>query len=575
MRKTGLHLKLIFVILTIAVILTTAAAVIGYRVYSDVYTAQYKQISGDLVSTAVSLCSKDDLSSLSSEVREIYDRLSRENEVPRLTGKPEHEDPVYFANYANVISSEKYRKLVRMLEVLRDNNHILYIYACVIDPDIQKIIYLADGDGDGECLPGDTDELDKSWISKLRNADNIATMTADTPKYGRTFTTAVPVLNDRNQPICHICVDISMNEIMRTQTDFLFSMLIILMLLMIPLTMLILHVSDRALIRPVRQLNDAVSDFVSGKKGAVKESKISQLSVHTGDEIEQLADSVREMEQDINSYISEITEFTSEKERIAAEMEIATRIQSDALPRVFPPFPENPEIDIYAVMVPAKEVGGDFYDFFRIDEKHIAVVIGDASGKGIPGALFMMITKALIKDEAMRSLSPKDVLEKVNRQLCENNETRMFTTVWLGILEPASGRLAYANAGHEYEAYKSAGDAYRLRMEKHGIMLGAIENQVYREHETILAPGDRLFLYTDGVTEAAGENGEMFGTDRILEALNDFSDASVTDTLLLMKKRLDAYAPDSPQNDDITMISLLYRGKEQPADIFTEEAGNK
>lgn len=284
MKKNRLHTKLVFIILSISVCLTAAASAVGYQMYSRYYTAEYKQVSADLVSTAVALSSKQELSELSSEVLEIYMKASRENKVPQVADATEHQDPAYLAKYEHILTSDEYRNLLNDLAVLRKNNHILYIYAGVIVPDTRKFLYLADGDADGECLPGDTDEWDEAWIRKLQDQKNqICTFTAKMLEYGWTFTTAVPVLDEQEEPICYICVDLSMMEAIHAERNFLFSMLLMLIALMIPLIVIIQHFSARVLIRPITELNDAVSDFVSEKKGEVKESKISKLSIRTGD----------------------------------------------------------------------------------------------------------------------------------------------------------------------------------------------------------------------------------------------------------------------------------------------------
>ena len=235
---------------------------------------------------------------------------------------------------------------------------------------------------------------------------------------------------------------------------------------------------------------------------------------------------------------------------------MATQIQADMLPSIFPAFPERPEFDIYAGMVPAREVGGDFYDYFLVDNDHLALVIADVSGKGVPAALFMVIAKTLLKNAAQTGLSPKVVLEKVNNQLCENNQAEMFVTVWLGIYEISTGRLTAANAGHEYPALCRKGGRFSLLKDRHGFVLAGMEEARYREYELTLAPGDILFLYTDGVAEATDSANELYGTDRMLEALNSVPGAAPQRLLETVKDSVDRFVGDSPQFDDITMLAF-------------------
>lgn len=244
------------------------------------------------------------------------------------------------------------------------------------------------------------------------------------------------------------------------------------------------------------------------------------------------------------------------RQRIETELNVATQIQADMLPRIFPAFPERREFDIYASMTPAKEVGGDFYDFFLVDEDHLAMVIADVSGKGVPAALFMVIAKTLLKNAVQMGSSPRQALEKVNNQLCENNEAEMFVTVWLGVYEISTGHLTAANAGHEYPAIRRAGGRFELFKEPHGFVLAGMENARYREYELEIGVGDTLFLYTDGVTEATDGANALYGTDRMLAALNRNCQLDPERLLHEVKADLDGFVGAAPQFDDITMLSL-------------------
>lgn len=252
-------------------------------------------------------------------------------------------------------------------------------------------------------------------------------------------------------------------------------------------------------------------------------------------------------------------EDNREKERIGAELNVATQIQASMLPCVFPAFPEYKEFDIYASMNPAKEVGGDFYDFFLVDPDHLALVMADVSGKGVPAALFMMITKTLLKNAAQSGLSPAAALETVNNQLLENNEAGMFVTVWMGVYEISTGKLKAANAGHEYPAIKRAGGSFTLYQDKHGFVMAGMEDMKYREYELTLNAGDTLFLYTDGVAEATDAENQLYGTDRMLDALNRMENASSKELLLGIRTDIDRFVGDAMQFDDITMMALQVR----------------
>ncbi len=263
---------------------------------------------------------------------------------------------------------------------------------------------------------------------------------------------------------------------------------------------------------------------------------------------------------DISESINDMVESLKEKERIGSELGVASKIQAAMLPCIFPAFPNQDEFDIYATMQPAKEVGGDFYDFFLVDNDHLALVIADVSGKGVPAALFMVITKTLLKSCAQTGASPAEVLVKVNQQICENNAEEMFVTAWMGILELSTGKLTCANAGHEYPALRRANGMYELVKDKHGLVLGGMEMARYKEYELQLNPGDDLYIYTDGVVEATNADNELFKTERMLTALNAEADLSPRELLPSVKKHIDTFVGTAPQFDDITMLSLRYFG---------------
>ncbi len=252
----------------------------------------------------------------------------------------------------------------------------------------------------------------------------------------------------------------------------------------------------------------------------------------------------------------------AERERIGGELRMATQIQASMLPGRFPPFPDRKEFDVYASMDPAREVGGDFYDFFLIDDDHLCLVMADVSGKGIPAALFMMISKVILQSYAAMGQSAGAILSKANEALCANNQMDMFVTVWLGILEISTGRVTAANAGHEYPVIKRAGEPYELYKDKHGFVLGGMEEMVYQEYELRLSPGDRLFLYTDGVPEATNAQKELFGVKRMVEALNRSPDVPTKQVLENVRRAVDEFVREAEQFDDLTMLCLEYRGPE-------------
>ena len=242
------------------------------------------------------------------------------------------------------------------------------------------------------------------------------------------------------------------------------------------------------------------------------------------------------------------------------DLNMAAAIQHSMLPHIFPAFPERDEFSLHASMNPAKEVGGDFYDFFLVDEDHLCMVIADVSGKGVPASLFMMISETILQSIAILGVSPANVLERTNNAICANNQVEMFVTVWIGVLDIKTGIITASNAGHEYPVIKEKDSDWKLLKDKHGIAVGAIEGAKYKEYEIKMEPGSKLFVYTDGVPEATNEEKNMFGTANMVDALNANKDKAPAEILQGVKEAVDAFVKSAPQFDDLTMLCLEYKG---------------
>ena len=313
------------------------------------------------------------------------------------------------------------------------------------------------------------------------------------------------------------------------------------------------YVLSRRIAKPIRQLTEEVHHL----EGDNLDFTWNQ---DTGDETQELAESFGSLTGRMKDYIRDLQTVTAEKERIGAELSIATQIQEGMLPGTFPPFPDRTDFDIFAVMDPAKEVGGDFYDFFFVDDDHLCVVMADVCGKGVPAALFMMASMIILRNNAMMGKSPAKVLEDTNNSICANNRQDMFVTVWLGILELSTGRLVAANAGHEYPTLRQPDGSYELVKDVHGFVIGGLDGEVYDEYEWQLKPGAQVFVYTDGLAEAMNGQREQFGTDRILSVLNGHAGETPKEILTQMRAAVDEFVGDAEQFDDLTMLCLDYRG---------------
>ncbi|SEA54813.1 sigma-B regulation protein RsbU (phosphoserine phosphatase) [Oribacterium sp. KHPX15] len=350
-----------------------------------------------------------------------------------------------------------------------------------------------------------------------------------------------------------------MNQTIETTIE---SVLVTCFLLFFILSIISMYIAGKVsynLSEPLKVLTDDMKKISLGNFG-------HRTLVNTNDEIGSLAVSFNNMAESLGKYQADLKEAISREERTATELSLATDIQAHMLPVDFEDFTKGQNFDLYATMTPAKEVAGDFYDFFRIDDDNIVLVMADVSGKGIPAALFMMISKILIKTNAFPGISPSEVFRTVNDQLCDNNKEDMFVTAWLAKIDTKTGKVTAVNAGHEYPALKGPAESFELMEDDHGLPLGAMEGSKYKEYEFCLKAGGSLFTYTDGVPESTNAEDEQFGTNRMLEALNIDPGADPGKILRAVKEKIDLFVGDSEQFDDITMLGFSYRGNSTEQD---------
>ncbi len=375
--------------------------------------------------------------------------------------------------------------------------------------------------------------------------------------FGYNSTAVVPIMDSNKNVVALLAADMPIPEISKTLNQYLFITIIITVLIVAVFMIIFFKVIRDTVTKP---LNVIVNEAKSFSKSDIQLSKVLP-SIKQKDEIGQLADSIYNMEKDIQDYVENLTAVTAEKERIGAELDVARNIQASMLPCIFPAFPENNEFDIHALMTPAKEVGGDFYDFFMIDEKHIAIVMADVSGKGVPAALFMVIGKTLIKDHSQSGESLDNVFSEVNNLLCEANSEGLFITAFEGVLDLETGEFNFVNAGHEMPFIYRKGEGYKPYKIKPGFVLAGMENMVFKGGSIQIEVGDKIFQYTDGVTEATDKNNKLFGMERLEESLNKCCDFTPEQTISQVKSDVDEFVGEAQQFDDITMLCLEYKNK--------------
>ena len=558
-RTLTLGLKFILVLLGMGILIYIGVIMVGRKIYERSIKEYYDTMAYDAAEASAGFFELDDLERYAKAVYDFNHGNATQDELDKIKGE------------------DNYKESLRLLEHMRDSVEANDIFVVVVDPDViaeytpesyeagewTPLYYIADCyikpednfdiGAAGAVHPDFKDMAVQSWNDGIRYDGFYITKTK---KWGYLLNAVQPVV-DNGKTVAMIGVEIPMKTLQSNLQRFVERISIITALIMVLCMLLAILLISRTVISPVKLISTEAGKFVGNN------TQISDKlqNIKTGDEIQTLSESLLKMETDINDYIDNLQKVTAEKERIGAELNVATQIQADMLPRIFPPFPERNEFDLYATMDPAKEVGGDFYDFFLIDDDHVGLVMADVSGKGVPAALFMVIAKTLIKNRALMGGSPSDVLSYANDQLCEGNDAELFVTVWMAILQISTGKGVAANAGHEHPVIRRAGGKFELVEYKHSPAVATMEGIRFREHEFELYPGDTLYVYTDGVPEATDSHDELFGTDRMLTALNRDPDAKAEILLKNVREAIDGFVGDAPQFDDITMLGLNYYGK--------------
>ena len=365
------------------------------------------------------------------------------------------------------------------------------------------------------------------------------------------ITTMVPVKDFAGEVAGILCIQRPISELKEALAPYMVGVLILTLILAIAGAINAAAFVRKLVIIPIKKISEEAVRFANDRKTDKPLGSVSRFR-----DLEGLARAVDSMEKDIVDYVDHLEHATAERERIKTELSLASGIQKDMLPSRWPAFPDRRDFDIYAVMDPAKEVGGDFYDFFLIDEDHLYMAMADVSGKGIPASLFMMSSMIILADHAVMGKSPGQILKAGNAAICKHNREMMFITAWVGILELSSGIMKCANAGHEYPVIKHGRGDFELLNDEHDICLGIMEGTEYGEYELKFEKDSVLFVYTDGLAEAMDPEGKMFGTERIVAALNEVKEAEPKELLNHMRSKVNDYVREAEQFDDLTMLGF-------------------
>lgn len=533
-------------VLIMSLILGTAAVIFGWSLYTYSVQDRYRTKVSELAVMTADLIDGEQIGQYAQHMDVLIDAINGHGSYNKA-----------LAEYKN----ESYVQLAEVLGEIADHNHLSSMFIGNPEMSTGKFRFIVNTDTSKRYRePGMAVMMDEDHLTSYENPDGVILKQAD-GEY--VCSASAPIRNASGDIVAYAVCNLLITDVLSDSIRFLVRYILLLAVIALVLGYFMVRHLKKVIVEPVNEIAAAAENYIKERKNGERDTQhFSDLKISTGDEIENLSLLMADMEHELKEYEKNLTAVTAEKERIGTELNLASQIQEGMLPSIFPPFPGRSEFDIFAGMKTAKEVGGDFYDFFLIDDDHLALVMADVSGKGVPAALFMMASKILLNNFSLMSISsPAVILEKVNHHICMNNSAELFVTTWLGILEISSGRLRAANAGHEYPAIRRAGGRFELYKDKHGFVLGGMDGMRYKEYELQLHAGDMIFLYTDGIPEAANDKKEQFGTDRMLAALNSSPDVSMQTLLDNVREAIDQFVGAAEQFDDITMLGLRYRGE--------------
>ena len=554
-KRSSLVAKFIIGFLVIGIAICTATTAGGYSQYKSYIQKQYNDTAYDIAEIFESYMAEEELARYMNAVEGYCKGTVSEEEVEAIK------------------ESSDYREVEQLLHSLREAteaNDIFMVYT-------NKDVILSYNEADAEnWLPltyifdcymveelkfgiGNKSGFNPTYIESIvevmetgERADNYFISESD---FGYNTSAVYPVAVD-GEIKGIIGVEIPMSTLESALNEYITNSVLVTVAIVVVFIAIFMVYMYRNMISPIHLIANEAEHFV--ENDAEISEKLS--TIKTKDEIQKLSESVLKMEIGIKEYIANITKITAEKERIGAELNVAKQIQADLLPSIFPAFPERKEFDIFATMDPAKEVGGDFYDFFMVDEDHLVFLVADVSGKGVPAALFMVIAKTLIKNQVLKGDEPAAVFEAVNNQLCENNKEGMFVTAWMGMLEVSTGNLTYVNAGHNPPAVKGEDGTFQYLKCNPGFVLAGLEGIPYTQESIQLRKGDSIYLYTDGVPDTINMQEEMYGEDKLEIALNVHKEETPEEILRAIKNELEGFAGEAEQFDDVTMLCMKYKG---------------
>ena len=549
LKKSAFNMAMI-----ISLLLMAAVFIIDYAAFSRNVDEYYQTVGITITQMTADTLDLDSVRQLSDTALAAYEDSGYEGVKPEEGSRAEE--------------LPEYKQLVHTLRVLRDDSGIKYLTLIAADPERGNYIYVADADADPGTgnhfrLPGEIFKMTPEEQAALKQDPEVFPGCDEGVDYEGTnlFSAGAPVLSASQDIVVFAVADVEAEDLRAMVWSYIFRVLPLLFVVSVVLALFNVYMTTRFIVDPVEDMAKAAGEYVNYRReGGGKQTDFFQRFTwrEGGNEIDDLKASMNRMERELNSYIDNLALSAEENARIRTELSVARQIQEDILPSVFPPFPDRKDISLYATMEPAKEVGGDFYDILLLDDDHLALDVADVSGKGVPAALFMMISKSLINSTLRRGRSPAWTISYVNNLLTENNREDMFVTVWLAVIELSTGRMTYVNAGHENTILFHDGE-WEMRTEVHDFIVGGVEDTHYNNREFTLSPGDIIFQYTDGLTEAINSEEEIFGDERLMDACKKADRKDPEAFLQDIRKAVHEFTGETEQFDDITMLCYIYQ----------------
>ena len=578
-RRFTLGLKLNLLIVCMILLVAGGLLLISYQVQANRITQEYYRraeeaaqngtqlISGMIVSDFRDVVSTD-------EFRKVREQAARANNPEIIDEWLYHHKGALISDeeFEQILSDESlteeqvayssayydYIQLLTALNFIKDSEEVTYAYIQIVE--------------NGQTYNFVDPKLDETTIWTIEEplpefaqytSNESIPATIYKSRFGWLCTACEPIYTeDTEEAVGQLCIDIDMNVIMRERRAFLLNSIFLVVLLTIVSILISIALIRWIAVNPLRRLTEATCGFGGFDEGQKRyEMKdVIDVDIRSNDEINDLYQEIRGMQISMVKFTSDLAHYTADKARINTELGLASEIQAAMLRDTFPAFPDRSEFDLYALMDPAREVGGDFYDFFLIDENHLALIIADVSGKGVPAALYMMSSMILLRNQGKAGGTPAEILSAVNQQLTQEENIKMFVTAWMGILDLQTGHMACANAGHEYPVLGKAGGEFSLYRDKHNFVLGGLDTAEYSNYQIRLNPGDVLMVYTDGVPEASDPDQQFYGTDRLLRALNSAGGQTPEELIRTIRQDMDTFTSGAEQFDDITMLCVKYNG---------------